>query len=250
MGFGKHSSRTYGETLVMAPSYVTWCINTADEEDRPYWRLVRFANWARNVGVGQRRAIEKIVRRKWPQAPEHQNGFIGSVLSELGTGRDGDHGSHGRREVGEDQSLGGRAPGPSEEDRGSQDEQEVSGSEDAVGSWSDDWLAEDDAFVALGLQSKLSFSQARSLGKNYDADMQATVAELTASQSVRLVEVCCSPDSRLSAACIRRFGPGSAVRLSFWNGGDIETQKGRAFVQKTIKELKPDLSVALFPPYS
>ena len=93
-----------------------------------------------------------------------------------------------------------------------------------LSSWSSDYVAEEDAFVALGAQSKLSFSQARSLGKQYDNVM-----------------VCCSPDSRLSTECIRRFGPGSAVRLSFWNGGDIETQKGRAFVQKTIAELKPTM---------
>ena len=107
--------------------------------------------------------------------------------------------------------------------------------------WSADWVAEDDAYVASGLHSKLSFSQARNLGRHYEGAMADIVGQLSKPNRVRLVEVGCSSESRLTAECLRRFGPDSAVRLSFWNGGDIETEKGRALVKRTIEELRPDL---------
>ena len=100
---------------------------------------------------------------------------------------------------------------------------------------------EEGSFVVTGKDKVLSLSQARSLGKQYEQSMQDSLNDLISSRRVGLIEVRCSADSRLSAECIRRFGPGSAVRLSYWNGGDIETEKGRTFVIKTIKELRPDM---------
>lgn len=56
-----------------------------------------------------------------------------------------------------------------------------------------------------------------------------------------LLEVCCSPDSVLTETCLKRFGPGSAVRVAHWNGGDVETEAGRNHVKRLIRELRPRL---------
>ena len=92
-----------------------------------------------------------------------------------------------------------------------------------------------------GCERKISFSQARQVGRQYEEFMCQQVVDVCGSNHVRLVEVCCSETSRLSAECERVFGPGSAVRLSWWNGGDIETQKGRDYVKRVVKEVRPSL---------
>ncbi len=69
---------------------------------------------------------------------------------------------------------------------------------------------------------------------------------------LKLLEVCCSPDSVLTQACCDIFGPDTGLRVSHWNGGDIETKQGREYVKKLLFEKRPDL-VWLSPecgPYS
>ena len=58
---------------------------------------------------------------------------------------------------------------------------------------------------------------------------------------LRLLEVCCDPESELSHACEKTFGPGSAQRLSHLNGGDLETTAGEEFVCSVIREKRPGL---------
>ena len=64
---------------------------------------------------------------------------------------------------------------------------------------------------------------------------------LVSSNRCLLLEVCCSPDSILTETCLKRFGPGSAVRVAHWNGGDVETEAGRNHVKRLIRELRPRL---------
>ena len=88
---------------------------------------------------------------------------------------------------------------------------------------------------------KMSFVTARKLAEGYEGCMLSAVEELVGPCRVRLVEVCCSEESKLTAECEKLFGKGSAIRLSWWNGGDIETQTGREYVQRVIRDVKPDL---------
>ena len=55
----------------------------------------------------------------------------------------------------------------------------------------------------------------------------------------QLLEVCCSPESILSQKCLDGFGPDSAVRVAHWNGGDIETTKGRQYIKTLLEEKRP-----------
>ena len=86
MGFGKHSARTYGETLVMAPSYVNWCITTADEEDDPHWRLVRFANWARNVSADKKKMLERVITKDLTWNARPRSSRVGSSMASSSQG--------------------------------------------------------------------------------------------------------------------------------------------------------------------
>ena len=54
-----------------------------------------------------------------------------------------------------------------------------------------------------------------------------------------LVELACYENSILSSEVERRFGAGSSVRLSEWNGADLETAKGVALAKKMIGRLRP-----------
>ena len=58
---------------------------------------------------------------------------------------------------------------------------------------------------------------------------------------LRLLEVCCSEDSVLSRTCDQMFGPGSAQRISKWNGGDIETKAGVEYVKSIVSDRRPEL---------
>ena len=54
-----------------------------------------------------------------------------------------------------------------------------------------------------------------------------------------LVELACYPDSTLSAEVERRFGKGSALRLSEWNGANLETAESVEFALHALKRLRP-----------
>ena len=58
---------------------------------------------------------------------------------------------------------------------------------------------------------------------------------------LRLLEVCCDPESELSNTCNRVFGDGSARRLSAYNGGDVETKAGTQHIIRVMKETRPGL---------
>ena len=52
-----------------------------------------------------------------------------------------------------------------------------------------------------------------------------------------LMELACFPDSKLSAEVELRLGQGSSMRVSHWNGGDLETPEGVKLVQKLVREI-------------
>ena len=63
--------------------------------------------------------------------------------------------------------------------------------------------------------------------------------DLVWTQRPLLVELACFPESVLSKEVEQRFGAGSAVRLSEWNGANLETKAGVEFAKHRIRELRP-----------
>ncbi|CAE7382440.1 unnamed protein product [Symbiodinium sp. KB8] len=59
MGFGKHSSLTYGQVVTNFTSYTTWCVETAANESECHWRLRRFALWAQGLSRTEKEAMSK-----------------------------------------------------------------------------------------------------------------------------------------------------------------------------------------------
>ena len=54
-----------------------------------------------------------------------------------------------------------------------------------------------------------------------------------------LMELACFPDSLLSTEVERVFGKGAAIRVSNWNGGDLETPEGVRHVKKMLRQFQP-----------
>ena len=54
-----------------------------------------------------------------------------------------------------------------------------------------------------------------------------------------LMELACYPNSLLSEEVEQRFGKGSSMRVSNWNGGDLETPEGRQLVKQLIRKHRP-----------
>ena len=54
-----------------------------------------------------------------------------------------------------------------------------------------------------------------------------------------LMELACYPNSLLGEEVERRFGKGSAIRVSEWNGGNLETPSGVSFAKKMLKQHRP-----------
>ena len=50
-----------------------------------------------------------------------------------------------------------------------------------------------------------------------------------------LMELACFEDSRLSEEVLRRYGPGSAIRASHWNGCDLETNQGVKIAKELVR---------------
>ena len=73
-------------------------------------------------------------------------------------------------------------------------------------------------------------------------DFEENWSMLVNHRRCRLLEVCCSPESEMTKTCHDRFGPESAFRVAHWNGGDIETTKGREYIKQLIREKRPQLT--------
>ena len=54
-----------------------------------------------------------------------------------------------------------------------------------------------------------------------------------------LMEVACYEDSVLSCEVERRYGSGSTMRLSVWNGGDLTTPEGVQLIKKKLRQHRP-----------
>lgn len=54
-----------------------------------------------------------------------------------------------------------------------------------------------------------------------------------------LMELACFPDSVLSSEVEKRFGAGSAIRASEWNGADLETEEGVKHAISLIRRFRP-----------
>ena len=54
-----------------------------------------------------------------------------------------------------------------------------------------------------------------------------------------LMELACFPDSVLSSEVEKRFGTGSAIRASEWNGADLETEEGVKHAISLVRRFRP-----------
>ena len=109
-------------------------------------------------------------------------------------------------------------------------------------------MRESESSVKHTLSSKNWQGIKNKMFHGFESDWEALVMD----GRLRLLEVCCSPDSVLTRTCETKFGAGSALRVSHLNGGDIETNEGRKHVKHLISEHRPQV-VWLSPecgPYS
>ena len=109
-------------------------------------------------------------------------------------------------------------------------------------------VRESESSVKHTLSSKNWQGIKNKMFRGFESDWEALVMD----GRLRLLEVCCSPDSVLTSTCETKFGAGSALRVSHLNGGDIETNEGRKHVKHLISEHRPQV-VWLSPecgPYS
>ena len=91
-----------------------------------------------------------------------------------------------------------------------------------------------------GAMCPLPFRTARTLGNQYEESLMSSIQEFGFGKVV-LVEIGASEQSRLVTECERVFGKGSAVHVSSWNGGDLETPEGRKYVRRLIEETCPQV---------
>ena len=89
-----------------------------------------------------------------------------------------------------------------------------------------------------GIFQRLPFQTSRSIGKRYEEVMLSEFQALEG-ERLMLLEVGGSEGSFLVQECERVFGKGSAIQLSTWNGGDLETREGQEYIQRVIREERP-----------
>ena len=113
--------------------------------------------------------------------------------------------------------------------------------DDQVSSQSTDCDTESEAdedLVCPGETSALSFSEAKKIGACYEKAMLSSAHALR-DQKLKVLEVGGSESSGLVHECEKHFGTGSAMWLSDWNGGDLESSRGQEFVLNAIKDHMP-----------
>lgn len=98
-------------------------------------------------------------------------------------------------------------------------------------------MRESESSVTHTLSSKNWQGIKNKMFQGFESDWEALVMD----GRLRLLEVCCSPDSVLTSTCETKFGAGSALRVSHLNGGDIETNEGRKHVKHLISEHRPQV---------
>ena len=92
--------------------------------------------------------------------------------------------------------------------------------------------------VQPGVQCRLPFSVAKQIGSCYEQAMVGSVQGLCGDR-VRVLEVGGLEPSGLEMECEKMFGKGSAMWLSDWNGGDLESTAGQEYVLRTIHDMMP-----------
>ena len=94
----------------------------------------------------------------------------------------------------------------------------------------------------LGLEERLPEAMAARLAKEWHIQKNPysqQFSSLVQHERPLLMELACYPNSLLSAEVIQRFGEGSAIRCSEWNGGDLETESGVKHAKKIIRRYRP-----------
>lgn len=85
----------------------------------------------------------------------------------------------------------------------------------------------------------ISFQKVKEIQHMFNKGLEDDWSYVTQHDRLMLLEVCCSPESELTRACHDVFGNQSAQRVSYWNGGDVETTQGRQHVKNLILEKRP-----------
>ena len=257
MGFGKYSQWTYGQTAVHAPSYSAWTVEKATSESECHWRL-RYAVWYQGLSRSDKLRLENITsgsekqggqssRRGYPQIPSASSTGPMSTTLELGC-------RASLRELagGPYQGVGGGGgveadPGHDDQllrqqaDRQEPGQEEAEPKDDAVKTTAEVSDSESDTegdHVQPGMQCRLPFSVAKQIGSCYEEAMVARLKELCGSR-LRVLEIGGSEPGGLVSECEKQFGKGSAMWLSDWNGGDLDSQSGQESVLRTIQENMP-----------
>ncbi|CAE7858507.1 unnamed protein product [Symbiodinium microadriaticum] len=245
MGFGKHSSLTYGQVVTNFTSYTTWCVETAANESECHWRLRRFALWAQGLSRTEKEAMSKktenelettLTAWKTPrraaakayhprQAPSASSGEPTESKWELMSIQAE---SQDQEMIPETSSSSTTRLAEVEAElrelkelikNQMKPETEMSMSEP---------LEADEEDLAPAECCSLSFKVAKGIGQAYEEAMMHQVQDLGLS-GVKMIEVGGSQDSHLSRECEKVLGEGSVLRLSHWNGGDLGTREGQDY---------------------
>ena len=115
---------------------------------------------------------------------------------------------------------------------------------DLSGSLSDSQGTQSESRVRSDSLSRGSEKLPEALGRKIEQASQSYVPQAFSSLVMQkrtiLLEVACSPDSRLTHAVQTLAGyPEAAVRASHWNNHDLSTGAGVKLLRRTIDELKP-----------
>ena len=194
--------------------------------------------WARSgKSVGARSQ-----RKCWPilGRPDTTGASTGARDSGRGGLRPGLRGAaeHGRQRCGEDPCLGGGVAGAAPQAQPEEHPRPL-----RMTAQRDDvtWMAEgfhppdpgDDSCPAL------SEEQHAALKKTAMSEIRDMTQGLPRRPQTLLCELCCAPDSLLSSTCRQLYGNHSAVRMSDWNGCDMNTPVGVTLACRLVKHHRP-----------
>ena len=230
VGFGKHGDMTFRQICEEKKDYMEWCRKTVVESDSPCWRMERLVKYAQefskkegnNMARGSMPTMKSSgkpkAKAKQPTPGRHPGYGIwdedaweiqyNQIHSEL-------------MQVAEDGAPGG------------EDRQAVGGptAQGAAGDVSERGPIQD-----------LLEEAAVMLAKKWEASMNpysTAWSQLVDNQRPLLMELACYPDSVLGTEVERQLGKDHIIRLSHWNGADLETREGVSLVKTMLRRLRP-----------
>lgn len=214
-GFGEHSDLTYEEVFQQKPKYSQWVIKTNQEEPESGWRLQRLARW-----LEQRKHEEMSQDLKGPKSSEgYQRKKAASSTTSV------ESGSFEMISPMDQEIIMLKAQIKKLEEEMEETQTPLSGH-----------VRADD------IEGHLSEALAAQIFKEWQPQNNKYTGQWTTlhkHERPLLMELACYSDSLLSGEVLKRYGPGSAIRCSEWNGGDLETKQGVEHAKQLIKYHRP-----------